>query len=113
MPVATVGQCPTAPTEAGAETELSVCSFQFLSKPVFQFAKPRLKDFKKRLYFRQFKVGNRNPPLKANLSALSFRRHKKGRARRGMSDKVKTIYNLIGVLNCDPRQMGRNIFYRH
>ena len=45
--------------------------------------------------------GNRNPPLKANLSALSFRPHKKGRARRGMSDKVKIIYNLIDVLNCN------------
>ena len=44
--------------------------------------------------------GNRNPPLKANLSALSFRPHKKGRARRGMSDKVKTISNIIGVIIC-------------
>ena len=52
--------------------------------------------------------GNRNPPLKANLSALSFRLHKKGRARRGMSDKVKTISNIIGVLICNLCQRKEN-----
>ena len=49
--------------------------------------------------------GNRNPPLTANLSALSFRLHKKGRARRGMSDKMKIIYYLIGVPNCILRSL--------
>ena len=54
--------------------------------------------------------GNRNPPLKANLSALSFRHTKIGRARRGMSDKVKIIYNLIDVLNCNQHSYNPSVF---
>jgi hypothetical protein len=36
------------------------------------------------------------PPM-ANLSALSFRLHKKGHACRGMSDKAKNIMHVVKI----------------
>ena len=45
LPVATSKRSLEAPTEAGAETELSDCNFLVFITLVFQLAKPRLKDF--------------------------------------------------------------------
>ena len=45
--------------------------------------------------------GESKSPFKGESFRPFFSPHKKGRARRGMSDKVKIIYNLIDVLNCN------------
>ena len=52
--------------------------------------------------FQHLKGEDRNSPLKANLSTLSFRLHKKGCARRGMSDKVKITSCHISALLITP-----------
>ena len=90
--------------------ELSDCRFQFILKTCLSIGEATLESLWVEALIPTIQRGNRNPPLKANLSALSFRLHKKGRARRGMSDKVKIIYNLIDVLNCNQHSYNPSVF---
>ena len=54
--------------------------------------------------------GESKSPFKGESFRPFFSPHKKGRARRGMSDKIKIIYNLIDVLNCNQHSYNPSDF---